>query len=85
MTALLMTALFLAAALLGAGTLVHAWTSYRHRFAELRAQLREVERGVSVQFACREPAPTATVYQLRFTPQAECLPFRPTRPVPVAA
>lgn len=86
MTTLMMTALFVAAGLLAAGTLAHAWNAYRHRFAELNAQLRIVESGIAVQFTRRNsPAPVAAVYQMRFTPRAECLPYRPEMSLPVAA
>lgn len=86
MTALLTTALFVAAGLLGAGTLVHAWNAYRHRFAQLGAQLREVERGVAVRYARQDQArPAAAVHRLRFTQRADRLPCRPALPVPVAA
>jgi hypothetical protein len=86
MTALLTAALFVAAALLGAGTLIHAWNTYRDRFAELGAQLRAVECGIVVRFARHDPAaPGATVYRMRATPPREALPRRPDLPLPVAA
>jgi hypothetical protein len=86
MTALLTTALFAAAALLSAGTLLNAWNTCRHRFAELGAELRAVECGVVVRFERRDPAvPCAAAYPLRSTPRREKLPLRSVQPLPVAA
>jgi hypothetical protein len=85
MTALLTTALFTAAALLGAGSLSHACKTSRHRFAELRAQLRAVECGVVVHFERHDSARDAAVYRMQPTPRRVDPPFRPQLPLPVAA
>jgi hypothetical protein len=88
MTAFVLSALFAGLALLAVGTMVHAWRTYGRRFAELRGDLRVTEQGIAVRYSWREAGlarPSATLYNLRFTPKADCLPFHPPHDLPVAA
>lgn len=88
MTAFALSALFLCIALLAVGTMVHGWRTNGSRFAELRDDLRVTEQGITVRYSRREAGlarPTATLYNLRFTPKADCLPFHPPHDLRVAA
>lgn len=88
MTAFAIFALFSSIALLAMGTIASSWRAYHDRFAELRRELWASKQGVAVRYSWREaklPRPTATVYNLRFTPPADCLPFHPEHELPVAA
>jgi hypothetical protein len=88
MTALVLYVLFACIALLAVSAMIHAWRTYDGRFAELRDELRVTEQGIAVRYSWHEsvPArPAARVYNLRFTPTADCLPFHPPHDLPVAA
>jgi hypothetical protein len=88
MSAIALYTLFSIAALLAVATMVEAWRKHFGRFAELREELRAANRGVAVRCTWRDgtmPRPAATVYNLRFMPTAECLPFHPEHELRVAA
>ncbi len=88
MTAFALSVLFAGIALLAVSTMVRAWRTYGQRFADLRDELRVTEQGIAVRYSWRDVYParaSATVYNLRFTPRADCLPFHPPHDLPVAA
>ena len=88
MIAILHFAFFATATALALASIVQAHRTYRHRFAELRDELRVADQGIAVRYTWRElptARPTATVYQLGFTPKADCLPFHPEHELRVAA
>ena len=88
MTAIALSALFIAVALLSVAAMADAWRKHFGRFGELRQELRAADRGITVRYSWRDatmPRPPATVYNLRFTPTADCLPFHPEHDLRVAA
>lgn len=88
MTALLTFALFTSIAMIAIATIAYSSRAYFRRFAGLRDELRLTEQGVAVRYSWRDatlPRPAATVYNLRFTPTADCLPFHPEHDLRVAA
>jgi hypothetical protein len=80
MTAILLITLFAGAALLALSTMAVSWRQWGAKFAQARSELRNADHRVGVRFQWRgtaAPRASALVYQLKFTPQAEGLPFHP--------
>jgi hypothetical protein len=80
MTAILLTTFFTGAVLLACVAMAHSWREFGGKFAAMRHELREADHRVDVRFQWRDtavPRSSAVVYQLKFTPAAESLPFRP--------